>query len=749
MITERRFTVRLTLKARFIALAIFASLVPVAIVAVISITNSTGSLKQVLAEELENKSAMVGNQIDEFFEQRQADIKVMSQASVYSTNDRKIITKYFNEVLEANPSLTDAYLISKEGKITAAADAKIVEEGSNAVDKQSQVGQKLEESHEGVVEVFERALESKQGEVLLTDAIPHGDDRSVFLVTPITDDSNTIVEAVLLVEVAMEHIHEIIGIFDDSVIGAKAVYLLNDDSAVISTHDDKQPMGELFLDLKVDDTILEPTEVDGSKGHRIYTDFYGDEVMAGMADMRAHGKNEALDWGIVAVAPIEAIAKPAVELKNKIILFSLIAVIICTLVAILSVTGIIKDLAKLVGVMNKLSLGALVSAKDIKRDDELGDLADSVSHLVEQLQKRSDLTAAIASGDLTQKVEVLSEDDTLGKALDTMATSLVQMLKNMKSYAEKLKSSSDELSNASKELLTEANKTNESSSTASSTSNEVSANIRSSASAVEEMSISVGNVSENIQNMSDDMNSVAAAVEEVTASMSSISHTASQASDVASKAIQSSQESGQKMKALQEASIEINEVTTMIKELAEQTKNLALNATIESARAGEAGKGFAVVASEVKALANESSTAAESISEKVAAIQAITDEAVESNEGVAEIISEIDKSITDITYSLREQDTAAQEISGKVSNSHSECQSISNSINELAQGANEVAGNSQQSASATTTISTVIEDVQNSAQQSMGQIEKVNQYSEGLAKISTELNTMISKYKVQ
>ena len=490
---------RLTLKARFIALAIFASLVPVAIVAMISISNSTESLKKVLAEELENKSDMVGKQIDEFFDQRQADIKVMSQASVYSTNDRKVITKYFNEVLEANPSITDAFLISKDGVISATADAKPIE-GQETEDKQSEVGKQLAENHQEVVEVFNEALSSKQGEVLLTDAVPHGDDLSVFLVTPITDDTNTIVEAVLLVEVAMEHIHKIVSIFDESVIGDKAVYLLNDDSKVISTQDDKQKIGELFNDLKVDETILKPTEEDGSKGHSLYIDSHGDEVMAGMADMRAHGKNEALDWGIVAVAPISEIAKPAVDLRNTILKISLFAVIICVIVAILSVTGIIKDLAKLVGIMNKLASGALVSAKDIKRNDELGDLAESVENLVDQLQKRSDLTVAIADGDLTQKVEVLSDEDTLGKALETMTSSLANMLIMMKGYSENLKSSSTELSNASKELLTEANKTNESSTAATNTSNEVSSNIRSSASAVEEMSISVGNVSEKCTN---------------------------------------------------------------------------------------------------------------------------------------------------------------------------------------------------------------------------------------------------------
>ncbi|MFI5845776.1 methyl-accepting chemotaxis protein [Catenuloplanes sp. NPDC051500] len=65
----------------------------------------------------------------------------------------------------------------------------------------------------------------------------------------------------------------------------------------------------------------------------------------------------------------------------------------------------------------------------------------------------------------------------------------------------------------------------------------------------------------------------------------------------------------------------IDEALKLITVVADRTNLLALNATIEAARAGETGKGFAVVAGEVKALAQQTATATESVSGLLATIR--------------------------------------------------------------------------------------------------------------------------------
>lgn len=192
---------------------------------------------------------------------------------------------------------------------------------------------------------------------------------------------------------------------------------------------------------------------------------------------------------------------------------------------------------------------------------------------------------------------------------------------------------------------------------------------------------------------------------------------------------------------LDKYSEEIKSVTDTITQIAEQTNLLALNAAIEAARAGESGKGFAIVADEVRKLADESNQGAQKVYDIMLKITENTEKAVrvtqesrneveegvqsvsQSNEALEQILEAVKSTVKDI-------DEIKEVTQSEVATSEKIIQlidSMGNVVEKTAKNAIEV--------SAATEEATASMDV-------------VSQSAEETSAMSTELQAVVEKFKV-
>mgnify|MGYP000271213178 CR=1 FL=1 len=181
---------------------------------------------------------------------------------------------------------------------------------------------------------------------------------------------------------------------------------------------------------------------------------------------------------------------------------------------------------------------------------------------------------------------------------------------------------------------------------------------------------------------------IAAGIEELAASAGEITSQLNRVTGVTSSAVERSKSATEIMSTMADEARAIGDVIALIQGIAEQTNLLALNATIEAARAGEAGKGFAVVASEVKELANQASSATETISSQIASIRDSSSRAVSAIEDIQSIIGEVDEVSTSVAGAVEEQTSVTSDLSASM-------QQISSSVAAITEGIREIASTSQ------------------------------------------------------
>lgn len=279
-----------------------------------------------------------------------------------------------------------------------------------------------------------------------------------------------------------------------------------------------------------------------------------------------------------------------------------------------------RGLSKITKLVEAVAIGDLSQDLDVRSNDEIKDVATAVSTMTANLRTTAKIADKIAEGDLMVQPKPLSEKDTLGRALERMVDKLREVVTNAGNAAENVASGSQELSSAAEQVSQGATEQ---------------------ASAAEEASASMEEMASNIKQNADN---------------------ASQTEKISRQSAKDAEVSGEAVNRAVTAMQTIAEKITIVQEIARQTDLLALNAAVEAARAGEHGKGFAVVASEVRKLAERSQTAASEIS-------AVSSETVKAAQAAGEmlvrLVPDIRKTaelVSEISAACREQDIGASQI---------------------------------------------------------------------------------------
>jgi methyl-accepting chemotaxis protein len=402
--------------------------------------------------------------------------------------------------------------------------------------------------------------------------------------------------------------------------------------------------------------------------------------------------------------------------------------------------SITEPLTNLMNVARQIGdTGDLEHTIDVKRDDEIGELARTFAKMVTYLREMASVSESIAGGDLTVEVKPRSTHDTLGNAFIRMVEGLAGLVRSVRDASSQVASASNQVAGASDDSAKIGLQ-------ASSAIDEVT-------STMHEMSVNVQNMVKSTQVQASSVSETSASIDQMVASIQRVADTAKVLLDISNRSREEVHSgiatmekatdgltrinttitsSGQIIGALGQRADDIGKIIEVIDDLAEQTNLLALNAAIEAARAGEHGLGFAVVADEVRKLAEKSAQSTKEISELIQSIQKEARKAVENMDRSTSIVNEGLELGTELNGALRK-------ISNVVTEVYKFAQEIGAATNEQSHGSSQIARATTQLNEITHEINSAVEEQASGAQAVVKAMERMRELVQQSTSGSTEL----------
>ncbi|WP_223869377.1 methyl-accepting chemotaxis protein [Paenibacillus sabuli] len=409
--------------------------------------------------------------------------------------------------------------------------------------------------------------------------------------------------------------------------------------------------------------------------------------------LAVYKKFNLMDWRLVGEIPVNELVSDAKQIRDITVIAAILAALLAIGIGYLVLRTIAVPLMRLRNLMNEGERGNLAVRSNIRRSDEIGQLANSFNQMMGQI--------TILVNQTNQSAQLVL--GTAGELTEASGKTAVA--------AKEIAVATEEIATGATSLAMEAEK-----------GADLTANIATQMGSVKassgQMVTSAGEVEQASQRGTEYMSVLiekTGMTEEMTRSMV------------------------EKVDKLKESTGSIRKILEVLNNLTKQTNILSLNATIEAARAGAAGKGFMVVADEIRKLADQSRQSIDVVGQITESIQREIDETVGVLSEAYPIFQEQIESVKEanqLFYSVRNQMTQFVNHLGSVTDSITQ---LDQSQSVLSEAMENVSGVAEES-------SATSEEVASLSNEQLNISDGLVRLSSKLEEVSQELRNSLSRF---
>lgn len=662
------------LGAKLILIGITVMVLPLALVAVISLNKSRQGLEDLQTEQMGTRSAELAMIIDSVFNEEMKLVRTLAlHEDIIAAVDQSGADQETGDTIgEANRVLknftaTEGLGETSQGIILVGRDKTVVSSSEN-----NYIGVSVADR-----EYIQRAFQGQMnaGAVGLNKVTG---DPFVPVASPVINESGVIVGAIA----KLMDIQFVTDLIDSTKIGDTGYPYIVDETGLIVAH----PVRDHILKTNL-------AELDGTREFTLKmmagesgVDKY---VFEGIPKTCGYAPIEATSWSLGLTLPDEEYLAPVYEVRNTVFIVGACAFVFAFLLCFFSSRSISKPVEKGVEFAKHIAAGDLTQSLDIKQRDEIGQLADALN----------------------------------------------QMVVNLRNMTLQIQESSEQVASSSEEISASAEQLAGGSQNQASTLEETSAAIEELAASVDQVSDHAQSQTAAVEQSTSSMHQLQASIDQVQETLSVVSETTKEAVERAREGSESVSQVVSVINSMSESSEQIAGIVNIIADIADQTNLLALNASIEAARAGEHGRGFAVVADEVSKLADRSASSTKEIDELIKKSTAVVKSGVEIAENTGRAMESIINGSTNSSENVRNLVGVMEQAVSAIKEAGKSLENINEMSQSISAATEEQASNSKQVSKAIENVNELTQQAASAAEEMSASTEQLSGMAQSLQEL--------------